>query len=194
MERLAKFRGPKAFMAAVKEFLAQAPWFESRGEYLNRLMPYHEWDRFCDNFELYLGDHKRRLDREAAEAAANLRWEEEQRNLAEAQRKLEQDPEYIRQREEDRRTWEKNRAARELAAAEARQQRSRKAQIDLLRKRFAEVTQDHEYLEDPQESTWYAIRDLLHKMAGDDSKQFSQHEEDFEVLLRKLENLTDNPS
>jgi hypothetical protein len=178
MHRLAAFWQPKAFLAAVDEFLRQECWFEMRGDFPSRLMPHHEWERFCENFDLFLADHKARITREAAAERKRLAAE------AEAQRKWEQDPENIRRQKE----------ATAAMLAEARRREANRRLAPLHDAFKVAVDEVGDFSDDPVTwSRYTAIRDLLRQMMqelmegkGWGDEDLKKHRDRFWILLSQF--------
>lgn len=175
--------GTKAFVAVGKEFLASGDWFDSRGNFTERLMRGQEWERFCGNFVMYQGDWLRRLKREAAEAEAMRQTEERIRKEDEARRKLESDPEYIRQQAEAhlKARFDDVRAAKTEIHLEQAKTRWKNA----FWNRWHRALDSLGTLTDEQEALTFELKKLV---VGNSREQFLQFMEEAEALLLKLQN------
>lgn len=184
LHRLARQFGIETFLSVGREYLSLGDWFDRSGEFITRLAKGHEWERFSENFSLYHGDLRNRLAREAREAEEQRLAAEQLAKESAKQRALESDPEYQRQREEER-----------LAAIKYNAEQRRNNHVDRMVKNFCKTAQSITLEDDnsPQTRVYYQIRDLLWTMRSCSDDDLKVHVKTYSRLMDVLENPPDDP-
>lgn len=167
MDKLARLHGIKAFSDAGAEMLEQEDWFTTSGDFVRMLYHGQEWERFCDNFDVYVKDARQRAVRRAKQAADDIEHEKKMALL----------------RAEDAAAEKKYALERKFKKAAEDRAIQRQVSIDTVKERLAEsiVTKELE-----QKIT--VLLELLIKNADDDDAyQWNQHVPEIEKLLEELD-------